>query len=96
MSGSINTDLSSQIYSFSRHTGKLPIHGDSAAKAALYRDRFQLLQKRLSRDKLFSKPAFDVEITYSGSYEVCPNSYVITIFMYIPKILKKLYGANSY
>lgn len=56
---------------WNRHTGKLPIHGEAGDKAALYRDRFQLLLQRLSRDKYFSRPAFDTIMSDSDSYEVC-------------------------
>ncbi|KAL5995452.1 hypothetical protein ACLOJK_025514 [Asimina triloba] len=55
---------------FYEHAGKLPIHGDSSAKAALYRERYQLLLQRLSRDRHFSKPAFDAEMTHSGNCEI--------------------------
>ncbi|KAG1334197.1 DNA polymerase epsilon subunit B [Cocos nucifera] len=54
---------------FYEHTGRLPIHGEAGDKAALYRDRYQLLLQRLSRDKYFSRPAFDTEITDSDSCE---------------------------
>lgn len=54
----------------SRHTGKLPIHGDAGDKAALYRDRYQLLLQRIARDKFFSKPVFDTKMTESESCEV--------------------------
>lgn len=53
-----------------RCTGPLPIHGSSPSKAALYRDRFQLLSQRLSRNPHFSKPAFEAEMTKFGSCEV--------------------------
>ncbi|KAK4283347.1 hypothetical protein QN277_000307 [Acacia crassicarpa] len=57
---------------FYEHTSNLPIHGEASAKAALYRDRFQLLFQRLSRDQHFAKPAFDSESTYFGSCEISP------------------------
>ncbi|XP_068658256.1 DNA polymerase epsilon subunit B [Aristolochia californica] len=57
---------------FKEHNAKLLIHGEASAKAALYRDRFQLLHQRLSRDRHFSRPAFDVEMTYSESSEITP------------------------
>ena len=53
-----------------RHTGRLPIHGEAGDKASLYRDRYQVLLQRLSRDKYFSKPAFDAVVTEDGSCEV--------------------------
>ncbi|KAK9168249.1 hypothetical protein Syun_000389 [Stephania yunnanensis] len=52
---------------FYEHTGKLPLHGDASAKAALYRDRFELLLQRISRDPHFSKPVFDPEMIHSGN-----------------------------
>lgn len=48
----------------------MSIHGDAGAKAALYRDRFQLLLQRISRDRHFSRPAFDTEVADSRSCEV--------------------------
>ncbi|KAF5192042.1 Dna polymerase epsilon subunit b [Thalictrum thalictroides] len=59
---------------FYEYTGKLPIHGDAAAKAALYRDRYELLLQRISRHPDFSKPAFDSDMTYSTnkSCEISP------------------------
>ncbi|KAK9278181.1 hypothetical protein L1049_027741 [Liquidambar formosana] len=57
---------------FYEHTGRLPIHGDGSAKAALYKDRYLLLLQRLSRDQHFSKPAFDTEISHFGSCEISP------------------------
>ncbi|XP_010276251.1 PREDICTED: DNA polymerase epsilon subunit B isoform X2 [Nelumbo nucifera] len=62
---------------FYEHTGKLPIHGDASAKAALYRDRFQLLLQRISRDRHFSRPAFDTEMTETGSCEISPIQSLI-------------------
>jgi hypothetical protein len=58
------------FYSYNRHTGRLPIHGEAGAKASLYRDRYQVLLQRLSRDKYFSKPAFDTVVTEDSSCEV--------------------------
>ncbi|XP_042434279.1 DNA polymerase epsilon subunit B-like [Zingiber officinale] len=55
---------------FYEHTGKLPIHGDAVDKAALYRDRYQLLFQRISRDKYFSRPVFATEMTESESCEI--------------------------
>lgn len=55
---------------FYEHTGRLPIHGDASAKAALYRDRFQLLFQRLSRHQHFSKPVFDTEMSQVGCCEI--------------------------
>ncbi|GAB2219932.1 hypothetical protein Droror1_Dr00007572 [Drosera rotundifolia] len=52
------------------YTGRLPFHGDAPEKAALYRDRFVLLFQRLSRHPHFSKPAFDIDLSSSGSCEV--------------------------
>ncbi|KAM6562924.1 hypothetical protein CsatB_022922 [Cannabis sativa] len=57
---------------FYEHTGNLPIHGDASAKANLYRDRYQLLLQRLTRDQHFSKPAFDSEISNFGNCEISP------------------------
>ncbi|XP_077236246.1 DNA polymerase epsilon subunit B2 [Tasmannia lanceolata] len=62
---------------FYEHIGKLPIHGEASAKAALYVERFQLLFQRLSRDRHFSKPAFDAEITHSGRCEIAPIQSLI-------------------
>ncbi|OVA10974.1 DNA polymerase alpha/epsilon [Macleaya cordata] len=64
---------------FYEHTGKLQIHGDASAKAALYRNRFQLLFQRLCRDRHFAKPAFASELTHSGSgsCEVSPIQSLI-------------------
>ncbi|KAF8389640.1 hypothetical protein HHK36_024159 [Tetracentron sinense] len=61
---------------FYEHAGRLPIHGEALAKAALYRDRYQLLLQRLSRDRHFSKPAFDTE-AQSGSCEISPIQSLI-------------------
>eukprot|EP00249_Psilotum_nudum_P007247 c20426_g1_i1 orf=272-1837(+) len=58
-------------------TGKLPIHGDASSKAALYRDRLQLLQQRLVRDKHFAKPSFNIEGTRAGSCEITPLQSLI-------------------
>ncbi|KAK6915132.1 hypothetical protein RJ641_020249 [Dillenia turbinata] len=55
---------------FFEHSGKLALHGNASSKAALYRDRFQLLFQRLSRDKHFSKPAFVTESPHFGSCEI--------------------------
>ncbi|PIA36125.1 hypothetical protein AQUCO_03400201v1 [Aquilegia coerulea] len=59
---------------FYEYTGKLSIHGDAAAKAGLYRDRYELLLQRISRHPDFSKPAFDSDMTYSTnkSCEISP------------------------
>ncbi|KAM0949149.1 putative DNA-directed DNA polymerase [Dioscorea sansibarensis] len=62
---------------FYEHTGKLPIHGEAGDKAAVYRDRFQLLLQRLSRDKYFSRPAFDTIMSDSDSYEITPIQSLI-------------------
>ncbi|XP_073109974.1 DNA polymerase epsilon subunit B-like [Elaeis guineensis] len=62
---------------FYEHTGRLPIHGEAEDKAALYRDRYQLLLQRLSRDKYFSRPAFDTEMTDSESCEITPIQSLI-------------------
>jgi hypothetical protein len=53
-----------------RHTGKLPIHGEAVDKAALYRDRYQLMLQRLTRDKYFSTPAFVTELMEDESCKV--------------------------
>ncbi|GAB2282872.1 DNA-directed DNA polymerase epsilon, subunit B [Dionaea muscipula] len=54
------------------YTGRLPIHGEAPAKAAFYRDRFDLLFQRLSRHPHFSKPAFEIELSRFGSCEIVP------------------------
>ncbi|XP_065876273.1 DNA polymerase epsilon subunit B-like isoform X1 [Euphorbia lathyris] len=56
---------------FYEHTC-LSIHGDSSAKAGLYKDRYLLLFQRISRDQHFSKPAFDSDISHYGSCEIAP------------------------
>uniref|UniRef100_A0A0D9X8Q2 DNA polymerase II subunit 2 n=1 Tax=Leersia perrieri TaxID=77586 RepID=A0A0D9X8Q2_9ORYZ len=48
---------------FYEHTSRLLIHGEAGDKAALYRDRYQVLLQRLARDIYFSKPAFDTVMT---------------------------------
>ncbi|KAH9607360.1 hypothetical protein KSS87_020131 [Heliosperma pusillum] len=53
-------------------TGPLSIHGNAPSKAALYRDRFQLLAQRLTRNPHFSKPAFEADMTKFGSCEIVP------------------------
>ncbi|GJN16000.1 hypothetical protein PR202_gb02950 [Eleusine coracana subsp. coracana] len=55
---------------FYEHTGRLAIHGEAGDKASLYRDRYQVLLQSLSRDKYFSKPAFDMLTNEDGSCEV--------------------------
>ncbi|GJN03739.1 hypothetical protein PR202_ga21215 [Eleusine coracana subsp. coracana] len=55
---------------FYEHTGRLAIHGEARDKASLYRDRYQVLLQSLSRDKYFSKPAFDMVTNEDGSCEV--------------------------
>eukprot|EP01018_Ginkgo_biloba_P028571 Gb_41127 [translate_table: standard] len=62
---------------FYEFTGKLPIHSEASGKAALYRDRLQLLQQRLSRDRHFARPAFDSEETRCGSCEMTPIQSLI-------------------
>ncbi|XP_026409290.1 DNA polymerase epsilon subunit B-like isoform X1 [Papaver somniferum] len=62
---------------FYERTGKLPIHGEASSKAALYRDRFELLLQRLSRDPHFAKPAFDSEFNSSDSCEISPIQSLI-------------------
>lgn len=62
---------------FSEDTGKLPIHGDAPAKASLYRERFLLLSQQLSRNPLFTKPAFDMERSQFGSCEISPIQCLI-------------------
>ncbi|KAJ0981216.1 hypothetical protein J5N97_009471 [Dioscorea zingiberensis] len=62
---------------FYEHTGKLPIHGEAGDKAALYRDRFQLLLQRISRDKYFSRPAFGTVMSDSESFEITPIQSLI-------------------
>ena len=53
-----------------RHTSRLAIHGEAGDKAALYRDRYQVLLQRLARDIYFSKPAFDTVMTEDDNCEV--------------------------
>ncbi|KAM0868739.1 hypothetical protein ACQ4PT_041129 [Festuca glaucescens] len=55
---------------FYEHTGRLSIHGEAGDKAALYRDRYQVLLQRLARDKYFSRPAFETVMTESDSCEI--------------------------
>ncbi|XP_052201832.1 DNA polymerase epsilon subunit B [Diospyros lotus] len=62
---------------FFEHKGRIPIHGDAAAKATLYRDRFLLLLQRLSRDPHFSRSAFDTERSQFGSFEISPIQSLI-------------------
>lgn len=62
---------------FYRFAGDLPIHGNAQSKASLYRDRLQLLQQRLIRDKHFAKPAFNFEGTRAGSCEMTPLQSLI-------------------
>ncbi|KAL3512460.1 hypothetical protein ACH5RR_025177 [Cinchona calisaya] len=57
---------------FYEHTGRIPLHADASAKAALYRDRFLLLFQRLSRDPHFSRPTFSSDISEYGSCEISP------------------------
>ncbi|GAB2212076.1 hypothetical protein Droror1_Dr00025420, partial [Drosera rotundifolia] len=54
------------------YAGRLPFHDDAPPKAALYRDRFDLLFKRLSRHPHYSKPAFDIDLSSPGSCEIVP------------------------
>ncbi|CAM6105733.1 unnamed protein product [Calypogeia fissa] len=58
--------------SFYRYTQKQSIHGEAQSKAALYRDRFQLLQQRVIRDKHFAKPAFGLAGSRTGACEMIP------------------------
>ncbi|EMS46400.1 DNA polymerase epsilon subunit 2 [Triticum urartu] len=55
---------------FYEHTGRLALHGEAGDKAALYRDRYQVLLQRLARDKYFSKPAFESVMTENESCEI--------------------------
>ncbi|XP_058766140.1 DNA polymerase epsilon subunit B-like [Vicia villosa] len=57
---------------FYQYPGSLSLHGDAAAKSALYRDRFLLLSQRLSRHQDFSKPAFESELSQFRSREISP------------------------
>ncbi|KAL2610780.1 hypothetical protein R1flu_022472 [Riccia fluitans] len=57
---------------FYRYPGKLTNHGEASAKAALYRDRFQLLHQRVLRDKHFTKPSFGRSNSATGSCELTP------------------------
>ncbi|KAJ7560741.1 hypothetical protein O6H91_04G143500 [Diphasiastrum complanatum] len=56
---------------------KLALHGDAQSKAALYRDRLQLLQQRIVRDRHFAKPAFRVDGSRSGTCEMTPLQSLI-------------------
>ncbi|KAK8951821.1 hypothetical protein KSP39_PZI003633 [Platanthera zijinensis] len=62
---------------FYEYTGRLSIHGEAGDKAALYRDRYQLLLQRLTRDKYFSRPIFDSEMADSESCEITPIQSLI-------------------
>jgi DNA polymerase epsilon subunit 2 len=42
-------------------TNKLSVHADAAAKTAVYRDRFTLLQQRVLRQEAFTKPALGLK-----------------------------------
>uniref|UniRef100_A0A0E0PHW5 DNA polymerase II subunit 2 n=1 Tax=Oryza rufipogon TaxID=4529 RepID=A0A0E0PHW5_ORYRU len=55
---------------FYEHTSRLAIHGEAGDKAALYRDRYQVLLQRLARDIYFSKPAFDTVMTEDDNCEI--------------------------
>ncbi|KAL8240096.1 hypothetical protein R6Q59_013451 [Mikania micrantha] len=55
---------------FCEHTGRPLLHGDSPAKAWLYRDRFFLLSQRLSRIPQFSRPSFNSDLSEFGSCEI--------------------------
>ncbi|KAL3628944.1 DNA-directed DNA polymerase epsilon, subunit B [Castilleja foliolosa] len=57
---------------FHKYTGSLPLHGDASAKVTLYRDRFQLLFQRLSRDPHFSRPVFGTNTSGFGSCQISP------------------------
>ncbi|GFP88475.1 DNA polymerase epsilon subunit 2 [Phtheirospermum japonicum] len=57
---------------FHKYTGNLPLHGDASAKVTLYRDRFQLLFQRLSRDPHFSRPVFGSNTSDYGSCQISP------------------------
>ncbi|GAB4860583.1 DNA-directed DNA polymerase epsilon, subunit B [Ancistrocladus abbreviatus] len=57
---------------FYEDTRRLPIHGNASAKGALYRDRYELLFQRLSRDPHFSEPAFETEMSTFGCCEIVP------------------------
>lgn len=50
-------------------------HGEASAKAALYRDRFQLLQQRVLRDRHFTKPSFGRNNSATGSCEVSLHKF---------------------
>jgi hypothetical protein len=80
-------------YDVYRHTGRLSIHGEAGDKAALYRDRYQVLLQRLARDKYFSRPAFETVMTESDSCEVfslnlcclsTPNNSIPTLWDFSP------------
>ncbi|KAJ0264476.1 hypothetical protein HA466_0028280 [Hirschfeldia incana] len=57
---------------FIEHTSSLPVHGESSAKTEVYRERFKLLLQRVSRDELFSRPAFDPEMSQFHNCEISP------------------------
>ncbi|KAK3123625.1 hypothetical protein QOZ80_8AG0633800 [Eleusine coracana subsp. coracana] len=62
---------------FYEHTGRLAIHGEARDKASLYRDRYQVLLQSLSRDKYFSKPAFDMVTNEDGSCFFVENTVIV-------------------
>lgn len=55
----------------------MPLLGEAGDKASLYRDRYQLLLQRLSRDKYFSRLVFDTELSESGNCEITPIQSLI-------------------
>ncbi|KAF7035474.1 hypothetical protein CFC21_046349 [Triticum aestivum] len=62
---------------FYEHTGRLALHGEAGDKAALYRDRYQVLLQRLARDKYFSKPAFESVMTENESCEKITSGFFV-------------------
>jgi hypothetical protein len=79
---------------YNRHSGRLAIHGEARDKASLYRDRYQVLLQSLSRDKYFSKPAFDMVTAEDSSCEV----FYFLYFLYhklIP-VISTTYTQNWY
>ncbi|KAG2331878.1 hypothetical protein Bca4012_018550 [Brassica carinata] len=57
---------------FIEHTSSLPVHGEASAKTEVYRERFNLLLQRVSRDELFTRPAFDPEKSQFDNCEISP------------------------
>ncbi|CAI0400211.1 unnamed protein product [Linum tenue] len=83
---------------FHQHVGRLPIHGDASAKAALYKDRFLLLFQRIHRDQHFSKPAFDSDISHCGSCEIAPIQSLVgqTCTKWVMGLISQLEDGHFY